>query len=510
MKKVLTLVFTLVTLISTCLAGPAKSIAPKREMRAAWIASVENIDWPSKAGLSAEEQKKELTALVEKLNEVGINTIVLQIRPYGDALYESKIEPWSKYLTGKQGVAPQSGFDPLSFMIEECHKRYMELHAWFNPYRVAKTDDAEVNAQHVSRKHPEWLVTYGKLKVLDPGLPQTREYVTQVIMDVVRRYDVDGIHLDDYFYPYKIKGVEFNDKSSFAAHSRGFKPSQKNDWRRDNVNLIIKMLADSIHAAKPYVKFGVSPFGIWRNKKSDARGSETNGGQNYDDLYADILLWLQNRWVDYIVPQLYWHIGMKSANYETLAKWWAANCHGVPLYIGQGVYKIDAQSKDKAWADGKEIARQITLNRSIPQIQGSFFYSAKSFMQNPMGLNSKLKKEFYRYPALIPTTPRLDSIAPAKPTNLVAKKGASIIKLSWAAGDSTATDGEKSRYYVVYRFDDDDDLNNPANIYTITRDTSITLKRRQALERGKVRFCVTALDRLSNESEPTEKVTVRM
>ena len=159
MKKVLPLVFTLITLISTCFAGPAKSIAPKREMRAAWIASVENIDWPSKAGLSAEEQKKELTALVEKLNEVGINTIVLQIRPYGDALYESKIEPWSKYLTGKQGVAPQSSFDPLSFMIEECHKRYMELHAWFNPYRVAKTDDAEVNAQHVSRKHPDWLIT---------------------------------------------------------------------------------------------------------------------------------------------------------------------------------------------------------------------------------------------------------------------------------------------------------------------------------------------------------------
>lgn len=510
MKKVFPFVVTLLFLSLSTLCNSAKGIEPKREMRAAWIASVENIDWPSKTGLSPDEQKKELTEIIDKLNEIGINTVVLQIRPYGDALYESSIEPWSKYLTGKQGMAPKPEFDPLAFMIEECHKRYMELHAWFNPYRVAKTDDSEIDARHISRKHPEWLITYGKQKLLDPGLPQAREYVTRVVMDVVRRYDVDGIHLDDYFYPYKVKGAEFNDRNSFASHSRGFKPSQKSDWRRDNVNLIIKMLSDSIHAAKPYVKFGVSPFGIWRNKNSDPRGSETNGGQNYDDLYADILQWLQNRWVDYIVPQLYWHIGMKSANYETLAKWWAANCNGVPLYIGQGIYKIDPKSKEKAWSDGKEIARQIKLNRSIPQIKGSFFYSAKTFMQNPLGLNGMLKKDFYRYPALIPTTPRLDSIAPAAPTNLVAKRGASSVKLSWSSGDTSGIETDRTRYFVVYRFDDREDFDNPANIYTITSDTSITIKRKQLKERRKAQFCVTALDRLSNESAPSDKILIKL
>lgn len=488
----------------------AQKSFPKREMRAAWIASVENIDWPSKRGLSPEEQKAELIKLLDKLRDVGINTIALQIRPSSDALYDSQIEPWSKFLSGKQGISPKPVYDPLEFAIEECHKRLMELHAWFNPYRVGKVGDAETDNTHISKLHPEWIITYGKYKVLDPGLPQTREYVTRVITDVVRRYDVDAIHIDDYFYPYKIKGLEFNDKASFAANPRGFKPNQKEDWRRDNVNLIIKMLHDSIHTAKPYVKFGVSPFGIWRNKSSDPRGSDTKGGQNYDDLYADILLWLKNRWVDYIVPQLYWHIGMKTADYKTLAKWWATNSNGIPLYIGHGIYRLSEKNRAKEWSDGKEIQRQIILNRQLPEIEGSFFFSAKSFLSNPMGINEKLKADYYRYPALIPTIPGLSTTPPSKPVQLSAKRGNNEVKVSWNAGSPSESEAARTKYYVVYLLSDDTDISNPANIYTLTRDTTISIPRKTAQTREKIRICITAVNRLNNESEPSDIVTIKL
>ncbi len=512
MNKVIILLALVASLILVALPSQSQNPNPKREMRAAWIASVENIDWPSSKNRTPEQQRTEFTTLLDKLKEVGINAVIVQIRPCADALYDSKIEPWSKYLTGKQGAAPNPFYDPLPFMIEECHKRCIEFHAWFNPYRTIKdtTADTETDSLHVTKQHPDWMVTYGNQRYFDPGLPQTREHVVKVIEDVVRRYDVDGIHFDDYFYPYKIKGKEFNDDATFAAYPRGFAQDQKEAWRRDNVDLIIRMLHDSIHATKPYVKFGISPFGIWRNKSNDPRGSETNGGSNYDDLYADILLWTQNKWIDYVVPQLYWHIGLKVADYKTLAKWWSDNSNGVPLFIGQGYYRVDPMSKNKEWRDGKEIARQMTMNRTIPTIQGSVYFSAKSFLDNPLKVNEQLKKKFYQFPAIVPQMSFIDSLAPAIPASLATRVNQSEIRLSWSDSNSTASEMDRARYYVVYLFKGKVDFSNPKNIYAITRDTSIAISREKKSIRKKVKICVTALDRLYNESKPSQMIRVKL
>lgn len=513
MKRTISHLALAALLLTVTAAAWSRTASPKHEMRAAWIASVENIDWPSAKGLSPDQQRQEFIKLIDRLKDVGINAVIVQIRPCADALYDSKVEPWSMYLTGKQGAAPTPYYDPLKFMVEECHKRCMEFHAWFNPYRTIRdTSYKDIDPTHVIRQHPEWLVTYGNQRYFDPGLPQTRSHVLKVILDVVNRYDIDGVHFDDYFYPYKIKGVEFPDSASFAANPRGFAPDQREAWRRDNVNLIIRMLHDSIRAAKPYVKFGISPFGIWRNKANDPRGSETSGGSNYDELYADILLWMQNRWIDYVVPQLYWHIGLKVADYKTLAQWWSKNSNGTPLYIGQGYYRVDKKSKTKEWADGKEIGRQLALNRAIPQIGGSFFFSAKSFLDDNLKVNEQLKTQYYQYPAIIPQMKLIDSLPPAAPAHLTLKDRKSEARLSWSVADTTATEMDKARYFVVYQFKDSVDYSNPANIYTITRDCSIILKKEKgkSKKRVRVRFSVTALDRLYNESKPTKAVTVKL
>ena len=510
MKWKLFRIVPLLALVLTIARAEAQEVAPKREMRAAWIATVDNIDWPTERGLSAIEQQKELIAMLDSLKAIGINAVVMQIRPNADALYQPGLEPWSKWLTGKMGVAPDPYYDPLAFTIEECHKRYMEVHAWFNPYRTAGVDEELVDEQHVTRTHPEWLVTYGKMRYFDPGLPETRAFVTRVIQDVVRRYDIDGVHFDDYFYPYKVKGQEFNDSASFAAYPRGFASNQRDDWRRDNVNIIIKMLSDSIHAIKPYVKFGISPFGIWRNVANDPRGSETSGGQNYDDLYADILWWMQKGWIDYVVPQLYWHIGFKVADYEKLAKWWAKNSNGVQLYVGHGAYRTSAASKTKEWADGMEINRQLTLNRVIPEIKGSCYFSAQSLYKNLVGVSTNMKRDFYQYPALIPTMPQKDSVAPAAPTSIRLYKGKDGVMVTWNSAKDSGMPLDATRYYVVYRMDKHSDTNRAQSIYAITRDCSVMIPYSSQGRKVKYRIAVTALDRLSNESAPTPPVTVKL
>lgn len=509
-RKLPLLSLTLALLLASAVAWGGSS-APKREMRAVWIATVDNIDWPSARGLSPKQQQQEFIQLIDRLKDIGINAVIVQVRPCADAFYNSQFEPWSAFLSGKQGVAPKPFYDPLAFMIEECHKRCIEFHAWFNPYRtVSDTAYASIDSKHIARKHPEWLVSYGKLRYFDPGLPQTRNHILKVIKDVVSRYDIDGVHFDDYFYPYKIKGLDFPDSASFAAHHRGFARNQKEAWRRDNVNMIIRMLHDTIRAVKPYIKFGVSPFGIWRNKVNDPKGSETSGGQNYDDLYADIRLWMQNRWIDYVVPQLYWHIGMKVADYKTLADWWSRNNNGIPLYIGQGYYRVDPKSKVKEWADGKEISRQLTLNRTIAGIEGSIFFSAKTFMNNPLRVNEQLKKQYYQYPALVPPIRQIDSIPPLAPKRIGVSYHRSEVKVRWEANDTTASEFDKTRYYVVYRFKDSVDFANPANIYTITTEPEVVMKRAKRGRRERVRLAITALDRLYNESDPSEDVVVRM
>ena len=283
----------------------AQSVAPKREFRGAWIQCVNG----QFQGMTAQKMQSVLTAQLDALQKAGINAIIFQIRAEADALYQSSYEPWSRYLTGVQGKSPQ--WDPLQWMIDECHKRNMELHAWINPYRARTKGTTSLSPLHPYNKHPELFLEYGGQLYFNPGLPENREYICKIIRDIVTRYDVDALHMDDYFYPYPTPGVDFPDDLAFAAYGRGF--ADKGDWRRDNVNVLIKEIHETVRECKPWVKFGVSPFGIYRNQKSDPNGSATNGLQNYDDLYADVLMWVNNGWVDYNIPQLYWEIGHKAA-----------------------------------------------------------------------------------------------------------------------------------------------------------------------------------------------------
>lgn len=387
----------------------AQQPPPKHEFRAVWIATVENIDWPSKRGLPVNQQKAEFIKILDMHQQNGMNAIVMQIRPVADAFYPSTLEPWSEYLTGKQGLPPTPYYDPLQFMIEETHNRGMEFHGWFNPYRaVFNVNQSSISPSHITRIRKDWAVTYGKYKWFDPALPEVREHVARVIKDVVSRYDIDAVHFDDYFYPYKIDGKDFPDASSYKKYGNGM---SKADWRRSNVDSIIKLLSETIKATNPRVKFGISPFGIWRNKKQDPEGSNTNGSSNYDDLYADIRLWLQKGWIDYVTPQLYWQIGHKLADYTALLDWWSNNTYGKQLYIGQAIYR----HSDAGWKNANELPRQIRMLRETPNVHGSVYFSSKTFNVNPFGWNDSLKSNYYRVPAIIPPMKWIDSVPPAKP-----------------------------------------------------------------------------------------------
>lgn len=384
------------------------------EFRAAWIATVENIDWPSKKGLPTETQQKEFIDLLEMHRKNGMNAVIMQIRPVADAFYPSPYEPWSEYLTGKQGQAPNPYYDPLQFMIEETHKRGMEFHAWINPYRaVFNVARSQIAPNHPTKQHPEWFLDYGDAtkttRYFNPGLPAAQDFVTNVISDIVKRYDVDGIHFDDYFYPYRIAGKEFPDAKAYAEYGKGL---QKDAWRRSNVDTIIVKLGRAIKAAKPWVKFGISPFGVWRNKSQDAIGSNTQAGQtNYDDLYADILLWLRKGWIDYVVPQLYWEIGHNKADYTTLIEWWSRHTYGRHCYIGLAPYRANSNN---AWSDKTQLPRQISLSRSTPNINGQVYFSSKSFIGNPNGWNDSLQNNYYKKQVPTPAMPWLPSKPAAK------------------------------------------------------------------------------------------------
>jgi uncharacterized lipoprotein YddW (UPF0748 family) len=370
----------------------------KPELRGVWVASVDNIDWPSKKGLLVDSQKAEFIQIVNTHKQNGLNTLIVQIRPATDAFYPSPYEPWSEWLSGIQGKPPSPFYDPLQFMIDETHKHGMQFHAWCNPYRADfKIGKASIAPSHITRLHPDWFLEYGDKKYFDPGNKQAQQFVVDVIKDIVERYDVDAIHFDDYFYPYRIAGKEFPDSLSFALYGRGVK---KDDWRRSNVDSIIVALGKVIKKAKPYVQFGISPFSVWRNNDKDARGSNTKAGQtNYDDLYADILLWLQKGWIDYVAPQLYLEIGHKAIAYENILEWWSRHTYGKHCYVGLGIYR--AGSND-AWKDSAQLPRQIELLRKTTNMQGMIFFSSKSFNRNPNGWNDSLRLNYFKEPAAIP------------------------------------------------------------------------------------------------------------
>ena len=363
--------------------------------RGAWIATVANIDWPSAEAVGdSAAQKAEMTFLLDSLSSLGLNAIIFQVRPTADALYKSAYEPSSHWLAGKQG-APLT-WDPLEWTIGEAHQRGMEVHVWLNPYRVnlAKTDTSMISADHIWRKHPDWFWEYNKQWYFDPARPETREWICTIVQDIVSRYDIQAIHMDDYFYPYPAGGKKLPDEASFQKDPRGF--DNLHDWRRDNVNLAIQAISQTIKECKDSVEFGISPFGVWRNASVDSTGSKTQAGiTNYDDLYADTRLWIKEGWIDYILPQLYWEIGKKVADYEVLAHWWANEVRGTKckLYIGMAPYRLVESQKSKVeskksnpWANGNEIKRQMDLNRTIPEISGECFYSTRPLLRNPRGV----------------------------------------------------------------------------------------------------------------------------
>lgn len=474
--------------------------APKREMRAVWIASVSNIDWPSTSGLSTQEQQQELIELLDLVKEYHLNTIVLQVRPASDAFYPSAYEPWSQWITGKQGKAPNPYYDPLAFAIQECRQRGLNIHLWLNPYR-AEMDTAKLGLSdnHPYKTSPQWFITYGKTRYFNPGLQETRNHVSSVVADLVRRYDMDAIHMDDYFYPYRIAKVEFPDSVAFVNNPRGFSPERKDDWRRDNVDLIIKQVHDSIKAIKPYVEFGISPFGVWRNVDKDYSGSKTKAGMtNYDDLYADILKWQREGWIDYITPQLYWHIGMEVADYAVLAEWWNNNTYGSQLYIGQAWYRIDPESKVPSWQSSDEIIRQLELNRKMTNISGSMYFSANSLRKNPMNLKENLLKDFYRYWSLAPVNRLITPITPETPVKAVISKRGKSIKLSWEKE-------ENNKSFVIYKFRKKSlvDLENPENIFLLTGETTLQVEKSRETKLNRYVYVVTALSQTNHESTGT-------
>lgn len=473
------------------------SAYPKREFRAAWIQSVNG----QFRGMPTEKLKQNLIGQLNSLQKAGINAIIFQVRPEADALYASRLEPWSRFLTGVQGKAPEPYWDPMQFMIDECHKRGMEFHAWINPYRTKTTLKSELAPNHVYNIHPEWFVTYGDQLYFDPALPESRRHICMVVSDIVSRYDVDAIHMDDYFYPYLIKGKDFPDDASFARFGGGF--SNKGDWRRSNVNVLIKKLHETIREIKPWVKFGVSPFGIYRNESSDPLGSKTKGLQNYDDLYADVLLWAREGWIDYNIPQIYWHIGHPVADYETLVKWWARNTENRPLFIGQSVMNT-VQNADPKNPSINQLPRKMALQRAYQTIGGSCQWPASAVVENAGKYRDALIAEYHKYPALPPVFDFMDNEAPAKVRKMKPVWTEDGYILFWTA-PKYKEEMNRAVQYVVYRFNDKEKVNidDPSHIVAITRDNFYKLPYEDG--KTKYRYVVTALDRLHNESKSVGK-----
>ncbi len=476
----------------------ARESTPKRELRAAWIATVSNIDWPSRQGLSAQQQQQEFINHLNFLQGCGFNAVVVQVRPAADAFYASPYEPWSKYLSGKQGQPPFPKYDPLEFMISECHKRNMEFHAWFNPFRALVASNSNPNpADHATRTHPDWIIHYGGKSYFDPGNPEAREYVLKVILDVVSRYDVDAIHIDDYFYPYPVGGMTFPDQASYAKYNTGM---SRDDWRRNNVNLFISQLNMIVKKEKSWVKFGVSPFGIWRNDSKDPRGSATRGTSCYDDLYSDVKLWAEKKWVDYLAPQLYWERGHRVAAYDVLLPWGKENVAQRQLFIGLGIYRM-VNAKTYPWNSPNEILAEMQAARAI-HANGFIFYSASSFNKIKPALADSLRETYFGNIAIPPATPWLDNTPPAAPAvTLISSAQGNFIR--W---EQNSTVNEPLRY-LVYRFEQHEktDLTNSSKILALTRSKSFTDKDYDPTK--SYRYVVTALDRLWNESEPSNIAT---
>lgn len=453
MKKLSLFFGFLLFLLALLPLQAAENQHPKFEFRGVWIATVYNTDWPSKPGLSSAQQIQEFRELLDFVKSLNLNAVIVQIRSMGEAFYPSQYYPWSTFLTGKDNQPPSPYYDPLAMMIREAHQRGLEFHAWFNPFRLASTTQLpKLSTKHPAKRFAHETITYNNLVYFDPGNPKHRQFIVDGIAEVVQKYDIDAVHIDDYFYPYPVANKVFNDTKSYKNHN----PSRKNlaDWRRDNINCFIKELRTAIKQEKAYVKFGVSPFGIWRNQNKDKRGSATNAIiTGYDSLYADAVYWLRQGWLDYIIPQNYWHFGQKNSAYEHVLSFWrqqilyAPNTH---LYVGHAVYKSGDVQQGKAWLIQQEIPRQITYNRRCPEVKGSAFYNISALKKNPLRLQDYFKKIYYEYPALIPKLPNQKGISDIQPIRVMDAQriGGNQAKITFVDSNSNS----KAAYYIIYRF----------------------------------------------------------
>ncbi|MDL2322659.1 family 10 glycosylhydrolase [Bacteroidales bacterium OttesenSCG-928-A17] len=506
MKKIFPLLLGLLFLSFTTICAQQP---PKREFRGAWIHVIGQNQYKD---MSPETMKSYWIGMLDSLRACHVNAIIFQVRPTADALYYSEIEPWSRYLTGTQGEAPEGNFDPMAFMIRECHKRGMEFHAWLNPYRVTASSGDELVNSHVFWKHPEWFVRYGNQIYFDPGLPESRAHICKVVKDILQRYDVDAIHMDDYFYPYPIPGQVFPDEESFNRYGaeQGFAPHQRADWRRNNVNTLIEQLKYTIVLTKPWVRFGISPFGIYRNKKDtpDGSGSDTRGLQNYDDLYADVLLWTEKGWVDYLIPQVYWEIGHSAADYAALLPWWSQKKNGGHLYIGQDVVR-SMQAADLQKTEQNQLPAKMDMKNSFPGIDGNCWWPAYRLTDNFIGIADSLKNNHQAYPALIPAFSHMHTKSPKDVKSLKAEWTSDGYILHWKQ-NGKPYNPETGHYFVIYRFNDKEkvNLNDPSKIICVTGETSYKLP----YENGKTKYqyVVTSVDRFHNESKKGKSKKVKL
>lgn len=500
-KKVLiTLLFFAITSVFT--HKVMAQIPPKREFRAIWVTTLNNADWPSKKGLPVEKQKEEFIYLLEECVKSGINALVIQVRPSADAFYQSNFEPWSEWLMGKQGTPPPKGYDPLEFMITEAHKRQIEIHAWMNPLRAVYSRYSNIHDKHISKTRPEWILKYDGMKLFDPGLPEVREYISKVVFDLANRYHIDGIHFDDYFYPYPKKDEKLKDDNTYWKYRKGYR--NKNEWRRDNINKLIETIYEGLKAQRPEVKFGISPSAVWRNIYDSPLGSFTRAGvASYDHLHADVRLWLEKGWIDYVAPQVYFSTEHKHANYRTLVRWWDRNSFSRHLYIGQAAYKIYWDS-DKTWYSRDEMPRQLSYNRSLKNVHGSIFFRSSSFLRNRGHLRDTLESSWYKYTAITPPMPWKDDIPPKKPKDFVVTLDHEGMQLKWQKPD-IAADGDPASRYIIYKLKEGshpDEIENPANILAILPEAQLSFTDTTQRTYEKVDYLITTLDKLNNESAP--------
>jgi uncharacterized lipoprotein YddW (UPF0748 family) len=441
------LLWFFLVLITACQDSHSQSLRQEREVRAVWVATFFQLDFPRESSRSRVVLTEQWRQMIRQLRNMGINTLYFQVRPSGDAFYKSELVPWSRFLSGQEGQGPEGDFDPLSVFIEMAHEAGMELHAWMNPLRVsANLDTSLMAANHIVKQHPDWTFAYGNRYYLDPGLPGVRWHILNVVEELVTKYDVDGIHMDDYFYPYPSGGVAVPDSLTYSLYGQSY--FDREDWRRSNVDRLIEEMAALIKQKKAHVKFGISPFGVWRNQVVDPSGSATsNKITSYDHLYADVVKWLDEGWIDYVVPQLYWEMDHPISDYETLLEWWAGKVQGNQLIIGHAAHKV-GNGTGQAWQHPEELPRQMTLTFDYPEVRGHAFFRARSLLGNPLGIADSLRRDFARAVVLpeVATRIRRSSAQAVLKKPRLNKEG---VRLCWNEGKAD----DHPYYYGVYRFD---------------------------------------------------------